>query len=303
MDSRMHVRLIEIKQDLPGFDPFFGSWVCQDDLNIVVDVGPASTAGRLIDSLLSLGLRRVDFVLLTHIHIDHSGALADLLECYPMAKAICHEKAVENIVNPSKLWAGSLKVLGEIAEAYGPPKPIPTEKLIPHTQNHLRDLSVIETPGHAPHHLSYSLGNHLFAGEAGGNYFVIEGKEYLRPATPPRFIFDVCLKSVDRLLSLKDQTMCYAHYGGAESSHRLLKAFRNQLIRWKDIIGELAAGTVAADPDFIEECTNALLEKDPNLAAFDSMDTDTRRRERTFIGNAINGFVGWLHEDMQALDR
>ena len=299
----MEVRLIKIEQDLPGFDPFFGSWVCQDDLNIVIDVGPANTAGRLIDSLVSLGLKKVDLVLLTHIHIDHAGALADVLDRYPMARVICHEKAIENLADPLKLWAGSLKVLGEIAEAYGPPRPIPKEKLIPHTQNDLKDLAVIETPGHAPHHLSYSYGNRLFAGEAGGNYFDIKDKEYLRPATPPRFIFDVCLKSVDRLLALENQPICYAHYGGAESSHRLLKAFRNQLIRWKKIIYEFAAGEPTDDQDFIKRCTDALLEKDPDLAAFDEMDTDTRKRERTFIGNAIKGFVGSLQEDIRAVNR
>ena len=65
----MNVELVEIKQDVPGFDSFFGSWACQGDVNILIDVGPANTAARLIDSLVSLGLDRVDLVLLTHIHI------------------------------------------------------------------------------------------------------------------------------------------------------------------------------------------------------------------------------------------
>ncbi|MBW2616874.1 MAG: MBL fold metallo-hydrolase [Deltaproteobacteria bacterium] len=197
----MNITLIEIKQDVPGFDSFFGSWVCQGDLNVVIDVGPANTAGRLIDSLVSLGLDRLDLVLLTHIHIDHAGGLADLLDHYPMAKVMCHEKAIQYLVDPSTLWAGSLKVLGKIAEIYGPPKPVPKERLIPHTENDLKDFLVVETPGHAIHHLSFSFDNWLFAGEASGIYLSINGDEYMRPSTPPRFFFDVLLEKDPNLVA------------------------------------------------------------------------------------------------------
>ena len=290
----MRERLIEIKQDTAGFNRFLGSWVCQDDVNLVIDAGSASTAGRLVDSLLSIGLERVDYVLLTHIHIDHAGGLSDLLERYPMAKVICHEKAIENLVDPSKLWAGSVKALGNTAEVYGEPKPVAKERLIPHTQHELTDLMIIETPGHAPHHLSFNYKNRLFAGEAGGNYLAFEGMEYLRPATPPRFFFDVFLKSVDRLLALKNQTICYAHFGSAEGSHRLLKTFRDQLMRWKEMIYDQV---LKGDEDLENRCMEALLEKDPNLAAFHKMDPDTQKRERIFLANSIKGFIGFLQED------
>ncbi len=296
MDFEMRDRLIEIRQDLPGFSHFIGSWVCQDDLNIVIDVGPANTAGRLVDSLLSIGLDRVDYFLITHIHIDHAGGLADLLNHYKTAKVICHEKAIENIVDPSKLWAGSLKVLGEVAEAYGRPKPVQRERLISHTKSDIKDLIIIETPGHAIHHLSFSYKNRLFVGEAGGNYLVIDNTEYLRPATPPRFFFDVSVKSVDRLLALDNQPICYAHFGRAESSHRLLRIFRDQLIRWKEIIYELVTGEIRSDEELIRNCIEILLEKDPNLAAFNKMDKDAQGRERFLMANAVKGFLGFLRE-------
>jgi glyoxylase-like metal-dependent hydrolase (beta-lactamase superfamily II) len=263
----------------------------------VIDVGPANTAGRLIDSLLSIGLDRVDYFLITHIHIDHAGGLTDLLEHYPMAKAICHEKAVDYIVDPSKLWAGSLKVLGKVAEAYGQPKPVQKERLIPHTKTDIKGLKIIETPGHAIHHLSFSYKNRLFVGEAGGNYLVIDNTEYLRPATPPRFFFDVSVKSVDRLFALENQPICYAHFGRAESSQRLLRIFRDQLIRWKEIIYELVTGGIRSDEENIRNCIEVLLEKDPNLAAFNKMDKDTQERERFLMANAVKGFLGFLREN------
>jgi glyoxylase-like metal-dependent hydrolase (beta-lactamase superfamily II) len=290
---RMDVRLIEIKQDMPGFNSFFASWLCQDDLNLIVDVGPASTGERLIGSLASLGVERIDYVLLTHIHIDHCGGLGALLDHYPMAKVICHEKAVEHMVEPSRLWNGSLKVLGEIARAYGPPRPVNEGRLIPHNASELKDLTIIETPGHAIHHLSFTYGGRLFAGEAGGNYFIIDDTEYLRPATPPRFFFEISLASVDRLLSLKDQPICYAHFDQGRSSQRLLGMFRQQLIFWKEVIHE---EVLRGDQDLVERSMDSLIARDPNLKGISKMDKDTLGRERFFMANAIKGFIGFFKE-------
>jgi len=291
----MRELLIEIKQDMPGFNPFFGSWVCRDGINFLVDVGPANTANRLIDSLVLLGLEKVDYILLTHIHIDHGGALADLLDYYPMAKVICHEKGIKHLVEPSNLWAGSLGVLGDLAKSYGPPKPVAKERLIPHTECNLKDLMVIETPGHALHHLSYSYKDRLFVGEAAGNYLTVNGLDYLRPATPPRFFLDLFLKSIDRLLALEDQPIRYAHFGGAANSHRMLNMFRDQLIRWEAIIGE-SVRQGGNSEYIITSCIDLLLEKDPNLAAFRILDPDIQAREKVFMANGVRGFVEFLKE-------
>lgn len=297
----MRETFLPIKQDIPGFNPFFGSWVLQDELNMVVDVGPANTAGRLVDSLASMGLDRLDYVLLTHIHIDHGGALAEVLARYPMARVICHHKGVPHLADPSKLYKGSLKVLGDLARTYGSPGPIAEEKLVPHTECQINGLSVIETPGHALHHLSFIYRKRLYAGEAAGNYFMVGKREYLRPATPPRFFLDVFMKSVDRLLALEDQPIRYAHVAGGESAHRLLEKFKDQLVFWESMIGE-SVTLGGHKTDIIQDCVNRLLKDDPNLAAFEDMDEHTQKRERTFMANAVNGFVGYFEETLKGHD-
>ena len=293
-DLDMGEQLVEIKQDIRGFDTFIGVWVCQDNLNLVVDVGPANTSGRLVDALADLGIERLDYVLLTHIHIDHAGGLADLLERYPMAMVICHKKAVEFLVDPSRLWDASRKVLGNIAEAYGQPLPVSRERLIPHTESTLEDLIIIETPGHALHHLSFSYRDRLFAGEAGGNYLLLGEAEYLRPATPPKFFLDVCLRSVDLLQALENQPIYYAHFGKGKSSHRLLRICRDQLLHWKEMIHEQMAGGAE---DILARSIETVMEKDPNLRAFPRMDADTQERERFFITNSVKGFLGFLGDN------
>lgn len=283
--------LIEIKQKIPGYDHFIGSWVCRGDINLVVDVGPANSVGRLIETLMEMNIKRVDYVLVTHIHIDHAGGLGGFLEHFPKARVVCHEKGIRHLVDPSKLWEGSQKVLGEIAEAYGCPQAVKEEMCIPHAQARIKNLTVIETPGHAPHHLSFSYGGNLFAGEAGGNYFSVLDTDYLRPATPPRFFLKNFLESVDRLMALEDQHICYAHFGDAQNSRRMLKRFRAQIFRWKELIQkEMSAGS----DDLMMRCVNSLLEKDPDLKAFKFMEPDTQNRERFFVANSVRGYIEFL---------
>ncbi len=292
------VNLIEIEQQTPGFEGFFGTWLCRDDhMNVIVDVGPANSADRLISSLVSMGVDRIDYILLTHIHIDHCGALSAFLAHFPSAKVICHEKGIRFLIDPGKLWEGSLQVLGELARGYGRPLPVREECLIAHTRHPINDLAVIETPGHAPHHLSFCYKNMLFAGEAGGNSFCVAGLEYIRPATPPRFFLEVFLSSLDKLLSLKDQTLYYAHFGSAEGSHKRLRTVREQLLHWKTIIfHEMKKGHT----DLIDRCVETLIQNDPNLSAFQRMTPEMQRRERIFLANSVSGFVGFLQEEEEA---
>ena len=157
---------------------------------------------------------------------------------------------------------------------------------------------MIETPGHAAHHLSYNYKNRLFAGEAAGNYFIINDTEYVRPATPPRFFLDVFLNSIDRMLSLDDQPLYYAHCGSTMGSHRMLTDFRTQVLHWKEIIqGQVLKG----EKDLINRCVGALLAQDPNLKAFFEMQPELQKREKTFLRNAVDGFIGYLKEENQIL--
>jgi glyoxylase-like metal-dependent hydrolase (beta-lactamase superfamily II) len=286
--------LIEIKQEIPGFDKFIGSWVYRGDINLVVDVGPDKSVGRLIEALIEMNIKRVDYVLVTHIHLDHAGGLGGFLEYFPKAQVVCHEKGIRHLVDPSKLWEGSRKTLREIAEAYGPPKAVKEEMCVPHTKAHIKDLMVLETPGHAPYHLSFSYRGNLFVGEAGGNYYSLRDIDYLRPATPPRFFLENFLGSVDRLIALEDQHICYAHFGDAQNSRQMLKRFRAQIFRWKELIQkEMSAGS----DDLIKRCVNSLLEKDPDLKAFKLMEPDTQKRERFFLANSVKGYIEFLRKN------
>ncbi len=289
----MAVCLIEIPQDSPGFNQFIGSWAHLGKTNFIVDVGPANTATRLIEKLESLGIDRLDKIFLTHIHIDHAGGLADVLERYPTARVICHEKAIPFLTDPSRLWTGSLSVLGKTALLYGMPKPVEEKWFIPHSRCNIAGLTIVETPGHAAHHLSFSYDGRLFAGEAAGNYLALDNGTYLRPATPPRFLLAAYLESLKRLLALENQSLCYGHFGEAPHSHEMLDRFHAQLHRWKEIIlEELTRG----EENPIPGCMKMLLENDPELKLFENLSPSVQRREKFFLSNSINGYIRFLRQ-------
>ena len=102
------------------------------------------------------------------------------------------------------------------------------------------------------------------------------------------------IESVDRLIELGDRRICYAHFGDAASSLVMLLRFKNQLIRWQEIIkSELLTG----HPGVIERCIERLLRNDPELAGFESMPSEMQLRERNFVSNSIKGFIGFLNGD------
>ena len=284
---------VDIATGLPGFSNFFGSWLVQGETSLLVDVGPAKSADALLGALDKAGVSQLDWVLITHIHIDHAGALAAVLDKYPMARAVCHKTGVKHVVDPEKLWNGSLSVLGDLAKQYGRPGDVDPARLVPHDEMDVTGLSVIETPGHAPHHLSFHYQGHLFAGEAGGNMFLVNGTTYLRPATPHRFFLEEAVGSVERILELPDGPIYYAHYDHHSHSRTMLSRFRDQLLRWRDILAVIDR----SDQERAELAgVAALLEKDPELSAYDRMDEIVQNRETTFMRNSIRGYFGYLKE-------
>jgi glyoxylase-like metal-dependent hydrolase (beta-lactamase superfamily II) len=282
---------IELPQKIPGWEKFVGSWVIQNNPTIVIDVGPTASIDSLITQLNQRDIKQVDFVWLTHIHIDHAGGLAPFLKRFPEAKVVAPAKGLPHLIDPTRLWEGSLATLGEKAVAYGPIEPVSKDSLLPPEEFRLEGLTILETPGHAPFHLSFCYHDYLFCGESAGVYQSFGDAFYLRPPTPPRFFLDQTVASVDKMLALKDRGIYFGHAGSHSSSQQILNLYREQLFRWKDIIGQVLQTGLEKVP---ERATEILLKKDPLLNCFKQMDPRSQQRERFFMANSIAGFVGYL---------
>jgi glyoxylase-like metal-dependent hydrolase (beta-lactamase superfamily II) len=290
--------LISLPVPIKGFDGFIGAWFHAGDPVVLVDVGPTVSVEHLLSALSDIDRGEPELILLTHIHIDHAGSIGHVAEAFPSAKVVCHPKAVNHLIDPERLWQGSVKILGEIAKAYAPMAPVAAEQVIEVNQLHHSKIQCIETPGHAEHHISYMIGDLLFAGEAGGVCLPLPDQTiYLRPATPPRFFLETSLESIDRLISKIPEQICYGHIGQRGDAVDMLKIHRRQLLHWLEIIRPFQSGANGND-EVMQACAEHLLAEDPFLKGFAFLGADDQMRERYFLSNSIKGYWGYLENQL-----
>lgn len=282
---------------MTGFSNFFSAWLYRGKITCLIDVGPSSTAPDLLRALRELNIDQLDYILLTHIHLDHAGAIGEIAEVFSQPPIVCHPLGLSHLTEPSRLWEGTKKVLGSMALEYGPIKPIAKNRLLEASRFHNEFITPIFTPGHAAHHVSFQTEKYLFAGEAGGVHRSMPANRYyLRPATPPRFFLDVALQSLDALIACRAKTICYGHFGIQENAVKMLQTHRKQLLLWERLIKEEMAQQEngIGTQDHIVACLTRLLKEDPLMAIFDQLPPDVQVRETNFLQNSISGYIGWL---------
>ncbi|MCJ7794011.1 MBL fold metallo-hydrolase, partial [Candidatus Bathyarchaeota archaeon] len=125
-------KLFLIDLETGGYKNLIASYVLKGKKAIIVETGPTSSIPNLLLGLKELNIKaeNVAYVALTHVHIDHGGGAGTLLKNLPNAKVIVHSKGAPHLADPRKLWAASKKVLGNVAELFGEPEPVPEERII-----------------------------------------------------------------------------------------------------------------------------------------------------------------------------
>lgn len=247
----------------------------------------------LLAALDAAGIKpgAVDYIILTHIHLDHAGGTGTFLKSLPNAIVVAHSRARSHLIDPTKLWEASLKTLGGLALKYGQIEPVPAERIMVAGEGmkislgENLELETYLTPGHATHHLSLleKSSSLLFAGEAAGAN--INGS--LRPATPVPFKLEEALASLDKLIALKPEKICYGHFGCYSDGLNRLKSYLEKLLLWHGVVNsQVRKGT---NPEAIFPIIKGL---DSDLDYLDKLDKAEYEREFTLIVNSIYGLAG-----------
>lgn len=290
------VEFIHGTPSLQEFEDMFGGWLTElDGKTFLIDCGVGSGGPSMVANLKArLGDRPLDYILLTHIHLDHAGRLGELVKAWPGVKIVTHGKGLPHLISPARLWASTNQVMGErVGAMYGQPVPMEPGRLIPHTEANILGLKIIETPGHAPHHLCFRLGQTLFAGESCGCPEVVGGRLYLSPATPPKFFMPEALNSVELLSQEPDGPAYFGHTHYPVPLYECLKMRKRQLAVWADFINSSEADPLAGESrsDYLARLTDEICKRDPDYAPQDNLSEANRWRHRYFTGNDLEGFL------------
>jgi hydroxyacylglutathione hydrolase len=206
------------------------------DRAALVDTGTFESVPRVLEALTARDLtpEQVDYVILTHIHLDHAGGAGLLMQELPNAVLAVHPRGARHMADPAKLVAGTVAVYGEAAmrRMYGEIVPVPARRIVETADGCVlrlagRELLFLDTPGHARHHICMvdRGSGHIFTGDTFGlSYRELDcdGRQFVFPTTTPvQFDPEAMHRSIERLLTFRPEAIYVAHYSQVREVPRL----------------------------------------------------------------------------------
>jgi glyoxylase-like metal-dependent hydrolase (beta-lactamase superfamily II) len=220
-----------------------------------VDSGTNYSVPYLLAALEEIGIAReaVDYVFLTHVHLDHAGGAGLLMRELPNARALIHPRGVPHMVDPSTLIAAARAVYGAepFDQLYGDILAIPAERIVSVTDSFRcalagREFELVHTPGHALHHYAVIDQEHasIFSGDTFGiSYRELDtqvGPFILPTSSPSQFDPAQLISSIDRLMSYAPESVYLMHYSRVTGTPRLAGMLKSQIREFVRIARECA---------------------------------------------------------------
>ena len=218
--------------------------VVEEGRGAFIDCGTNHSVPHLLAALQQAGLapEDVDFLIVTHVHLDHAGGAGLLLQHLPNATLVAHPRAAPHLIYPAKLIEGATAVYGEeeIQRSYGTVQPVPKARvrIVEDGETLMlsgRALQFIDTPGHARHHhcIWDARSRCWFTGDTFGlSYRELDGPQgaFILPTTTPVQFEPVALKtSIARMVAHEPDGMYLTHYGRVGDVPRLAQALYEQI--------------------------------------------------------------------------
>ncbi len=219
----------------------------EGDKAALVDVGTSYSLPNVLEALSekNIDVAQVEYIFLTHVHLDHAGGAGKLAQVLPNAKVIVHPRGARHMIDPDVLIDGATAVYGqeEMKKTYGEIVPIHSDRVIQTVDGmeitmNGRVFQILDTPGHCRHHncIFDTKSQSFFTGDTFGiayPEFVMTDQQFIFPTTSPiQFDEEAAHHSIDRLMSYHPQAMYLTHYSqvtqveqAAQSLHDLLDEF------------------------------------------------------------------------------
>jgi glyoxylase-like metal-dependent hydrolase (beta-lactamase superfamily II) len=226
----------------------------------IVDPGPTTCLATLEEGLQAHGIRWNDVrhILLTHIHLDHAGAVGTIVREHPHISVLVHERGAKHMIDPSRLLDSATRVYGDqMDRLWGEFAAVPEANIVllsggETIQAGGRAFDVAYTPGHAAHHVSFfdSSSGVAFVGDVAG---VCRSQGYVLPPTPPPDIdLDAWQESVDRILAWSPSTLFLTHFGAVTRVRPHLAELLDNLTQAANVVRESLPGP-ASDEEKSEQ--------------------------------------------------
>ena len=188
----------------------------------LIETGPASTLPNLLAGIRAAGFdpEQITDILVSHIHLDQSGAAGALARVNPRLTISVHPIGAPHLIDPARLLASATRLYGDrMGPLWGEVLPVPEDRVAPLADGETlavagRVLSVLYTPGHASHHVAYWDPERaaLFTGDVGG--VRMPGTAYVcPPGPPPELDPDAWALSVERMQALPARALYLTHGG------------------------------------------------------------------------------------------
>ena len=202
----------------------------------LVDCGTATCAERVLAAIDAAGVARkaLDWLLVTHVHLDHAGAAGPLMRALPNARLVVHPRGAQHMIDPAKLIAGAKAVYGEamFARDHAGMLPVDEARVVVAEDGHVvelagRPLLCVDTPGHALHHYSVwdARTRGWFSGDAFGLSYreldTADGAFGVPTTSPVQFDPEQMKASIRRLVAQGPAVVRVAHYGAVTECARL----------------------------------------------------------------------------------
>jgi glyoxylase-like metal-dependent hydrolase (beta-lactamase superfamily II) len=240
----------------PDFDASY--LIVEEGRAAFIDVGTNHSIPRLLNALAqkNISVDAVDYVILTHVHLDHAGGTGLLMQKLPHARAIVHPRGARHVIDPSQLVAGATAVYGEaeIQRSYGTLVPIDPARVDMADDHHVIDLAgrkllCIDSPGHARHHMAVydEKSRAFFTGDTFGlsyrEFDTDQGAFILPTSSPVQFEPDALHASIDHMLRFQPQHMFLTHFGRVGNVAKLAADLHTQIDAMVEIARAHAADT------------------------------------------------------------